>query len=547
MIKDQELSSLTQIPRVKRVKSGMSASYHSGNEMPDDAAIDLACWRPYANSADRDVLPAKDMLEGRSVDVYQNDGYIAGSVQHHVDTVIGSGIKLNLRPDWKALGQTEEWAEEYSKSMESSWGSWTNPARQNVDVRGIHNWPAVQAAAWRSQVIHGEILASFETRRSKRGSYNTKIRLIDPTRLSDPKKGPHARKQNIRGGIEYDSDGAAIAYHISSRHPRDYRGPNQRTDIITWTRYPAYNRNGKRMIFHSFDPMRVEQSRGVTMLAPILRAIKMIDKVSNATLQAALLQTIFAAVVKSNADHDKIMEVIGSSTKETDGVKAMQQYMNMRADFYAQNRINVKGAKAIHLLPDEDLELTTAKAANPEVGQFLDNFRQEIARGQGMTLESFTGNYEKTSYSSSRMSASTTGKGHEGRATRVLVPFCSWVFDLWAEEHFIRNPEILPQRASFWEFQDALTRADWKIPPPIDPDPEKTAKAAVKRMEAGVSTLQYECSLLGMEWEATLEQQAKEANKKKSLGLFELEAEQVTADNGGPDPEPVRPPAGGSQ
>ena len=532
-----EPTALTDIPE-------QQAGYHAGQDPDASAALDLSCWAPAAGSANRDIIPSKDLIEGRALDVTQNDGYIAGSLQYHVDHAIGLGLKLSLRPDIASLGQDENWGAAFSNELETAFKLWTESAQNHVDVTGVNDWSSIQAVAYRSLLIHGEVLASYEPRRNSKGNYITKIRLIDPARLSDPGNGFNLTGKDVRGGIEYDADGRPIAYYISNKHPNDFSSRTKRRDIrMTWTRYPAFGQNGRRKIFHSFDPLRPEQSRGVTIFASVLRAVKMVDKVQDATLQAALLQTVFAIVVKSEADWSQIMEVMGAGGAEQDAKKTLQDFVKMRGEYYTRNGIDVNGAKAIHLLPDETLEIKEAKAANPEIGQFLDSMREEIARGQNMSTEQFTGNFGKINFSAARMSSIQSNKAHAGRRKRVMAPFCGWVFALFAEEYFLRNPSALPPRIDFYGFRDALLKADWQGPPMVDADPEKTAKAAAKRIEGGYTTMEYECQLLGLDWEEVLTQQARELESKKALGLFELQSENAASML---PPVPETPPNGTS-
>jgi capsid protein len=194
------------------------------------------------------------------------------------------------------------------------------------------------------------------------------------------------------------------------------------------------------------------------------------------------------------------------------------------------------GARAIHLLPQESFELTAAKAANPEIGSFLDAMRTEVARGAGTSLEGLTGDYTKTNYSSSRMGNAESHKVHAGRRARVLAPFLSWVLELFVEELFIREPELLPSNVSFYDNRDALTNCTWIGSPPVDPDPEKTAKAAEKRLSGGYTTLEYECGILGLDWQEVMIQQHAEMTFQKELGNLELRREIV--DSQQPTPEP---------
>ena len=43
-------------------------------------------------------------------DTVRNFALVAGSVQAQLDNIVGSGLRFSAKPDWRALGQTAEWA-----------------------------------------------------------------------------------------------------------------------------------------------------------------------------------------------------------------------------------------------------------------------------------------------------------------------------------------------------------------------------------------------------------------------------------------------------
>lgn len=542
----EQLAALTTIPKVKRksmtAMPEQSASYDAGEAQGGPASLDLSCWNPHLQSEDLSIQEAGDSVQARVIDLVHNDGMMSGAAVRIDNETVGTGLKLSMSVDWDAMGITKEQGQALNALIEREWRTWTRSSRNSVDITRKVNWPAMQTQASRSNTYKGEILAAFEPRRSPmRGERQTAIRLLDPSRLSDPADNPTAiRDRDIRQGVEYDSNGAPVAYWISSRQKSEVtkRG---RVEKLKWRRYEKYGRDGRIKIFHAFDPTRAEQSRGISPLAATVRAAKMLDKLNDATLQAALLQTLFALVVKSEANWKDIIEVLGTGDKKSEGgISLIKEYMNSRADFYRANPPKIggqTGARAVHLLPDETLELTAAKANNPDAARFITEMSSEVARGSGMSLESFTGNYERTNYSSSRMGNAESHKVTAGKRARLIDPFMSWVLEHFVEELFIRKPNELPSGVSFYEHRDSLTSCTWIGSPPVDPDPYKTAQAAEKRLSGGYSTLKYESSLLGLDWQEVLEQQAAEAEMRKSLGLLDAMKEEVDAQQPTPEPQ----------
>jgi capsid protein len=74
-------------------------------------ARELASWMPLLGSADSDLLSELPTLVSRSRDLTRNHGVAAGAIQTLVDNVIGTGLRLAAIPDYRALGQSKEWAD----------------------------------------------------------------------------------------------------------------------------------------------------------------------------------------------------------------------------------------------------------------------------------------------------------------------------------------------------------------------------------------------------------------------------------------------------
>ena len=523
------------------------AGYQAGDNHGGDAgaAADLGCWGGPPQSVDLDVAQAGETATGRVIDLQNNSSNEAGAMQQHVAAIVGPhGLKLSARPDWRAIpGGTEDWAREFAATLESEWRGYTSSDANSVDIRRILNWPALSATLTQSAMQHGEILASFEPRRSPLpGEMQTAFRIIDPSRLSDPKDNPTAmRDRDIRQGVEYNSQGEPIAYWIASRHPRDLApstGRSAQRSKLKWTRSPKWGRNGRMRIFHALDPTRAEQSRGISPLVASLRAARMLKRTEDATLQAAVLQSVMAVVVRSNASWSDVATALGaqSTDPQSDGVSnflsAMQKFQAARGSFYAANQPKVSGhnAKVVHMLPDEDLEMKAAAAGNVEIAGFLKEMRAGVASNHGLGLAEYSGDFSKVSFSAAKVSGALSARIQAGRRERLITPTCRWMFGAFVEELLIRRLDLLPREATFYgPERNAILRSVWTGPPVIEPDPSKAAKAADQRLSSGYSSLEREAALIGEDYEELIYQQARELRLKEELGLFELEAKQSAA------------------
>ena len=87
---------------------------------------ELSSWNPVAGSADSDLLDELPTLVSRSRDLARNHGVASGALQTLTDNVVGTGFRLSAMPDYKALDQTKEWADDWSRKTEALWRSWAD-------------------------------------------------------------------------------------------------------------------------------------------------------------------------------------------------------------------------------------------------------------------------------------------------------------------------------------------------------------------------------------------------------------------------------------
>ena len=177
---------------------------------------EIASWQPGRGSADSDLLPELSTMVARSRDLSRNHGIAAGAMQTLTDNIVGTGFRLSVKPDYKALGKSKEWEEEWQVKVEGLWRSWAESF--NCDAGRSLNFHGLTTQIFKSCLINGEALALALWLPDR--DFATTLQLIEPDRLSNPQNGCDSK--NMRGGVEIDKFGAPIAYHIQTEHPGDY-------------------------------------------------------------------------------------------------------------------------------------------------------------------------------------------------------------------------------------------------------------------------------------------------------------------------------------
>ena len=132
----------------------MTDTAHSSASL---TARELSSWQPTRGSADNDLLPELSTIVSRSRDLARNHGVAAGAIQTLNDNIVGVGFRLSAKPDYKLLGKTKEWEEEWQAKVESLWRSWAETTA--CDAANTLNFHGLTTLVFKSCLINGEAIA----------------------------------------------------------------------------------------------------------------------------------------------------------------------------------------------------------------------------------------------------------------------------------------------------------------------------------------------------------------------------------------------------
>ncbi len=461
-------------------------------------ARELASWLPGAFSADTDTLPELNTLVSRSRDLTRNHGIASGAIQTLVDNVVGTGLRLVACPDYKVLGKNKEWADEWSRQVESLWRGFSES--MDCDAARSLNFSGLTVQVFRSGLINGESIAIPLWLPERGGAFNTVIQLVESDRLSNP--GGRPDDKHLRGGIEIDDYGAPIAYWIRKSHPGDVYVPFS-CSPDEWQRIPARTPFGRRQILHLHDKERTGQSRGKPILTAIMPMFKMLDHYERSELQAAVVNAMIAAFIETPLDAESFGSMFGGS---------LEDYISARNEW----KIKLEGGSIIPVFPGDKVSPFTPSRPNSGYGAFVENILRHIGTGLNLPFELLMKDFSKTNYSSARAALLEAWRFFMGRRQWLGTYWAKPVYELWLEEA-INSKKI--EAPDFYQNRNAWTRCKWIGPGRGWVDPVKEAQASQIRMEAGLSTLEDECAQQGLDWEEVLEQRAREKSRMQELGL----------------------------
>lgn len=476
--------------------------------MQGGRGVTMAGWQPRLRSAADDVGMAWDKAAARAIDSIQNSGWIAGAIDQAVANTVGNGLRLKVAPEAELFGMSDTDAQEWSRKVEQRWGLWADN-KVECDIEGRRTFGQLQAALMRSYFATGEGFAEFPWK--KRLTYGTKVRLVPSHRI--PVKSDDAR--SIFQGVQMDADGFPMGYVACKK--------DNTLGNVEWM-VPAFDQAWRPRVAHCFDGMP-GQIRGITPLVPALRVARQFDQLADATLTAALIQTVFAATITASEPTAEVLD--GLLTQKEQGRVAQgntsrwDAWFEAQAGFYDASTIDVGvNGRIAHMFPGQKMEFLTAQHRASDYKDFSLHLLREIARCLGLTYESATGDWQGATYSSARMATGEIFAITLYRRAFIVAPFCQAAYQAWLEEEVETGRIPFPGGiGNFLANRSAACRAIWRGTPKVQADDVKTATAHKLWRDMGVMTDEMIANDLGVDIEDVYMQRQREAGMRKRYEL----------------------------
>src|SRR5690606_1780400 len=238
---------------------------------------------------------------GLAMDIIQNSGRLRGAVDQVIADTVGVELILNPLPDLSKLGYDDRERDEFIRLVKAEWKHWAwNPGE--CDLRGKLTVPQMVDIALRHDVVYGEALALMDymgpAERNRYGvTSGTKICLTTPTALVQDT----SEYEKLYQGVIHDENGRPVAYRLA-----------EKDDMVPVKRdYRAYDAHGRQMVAHVFDPIDSRDVRGISRLVPAFRDFLQWEILVDATVQAQILQTVFAQALTSERFSAEAFEAMG--------------------------------------------------------------------------------------------------------------------------------------------------------------------------------------------------------------------------------------------
>lgn len=482
-------------------------------------------WNPSMRSPDQVINFAKPTADARGRDMVHNDGYAMGAVTTHRDSIVGASYRLNAQPNWRVLGASQEWAEEFQQVVEARFNLIADSEACYLDASGMNTFTGLIRLAVGGFVMTGEVLATAEWLRSPVRPLRTAIQMVSPDRLSNPEGVSDDRF--LRRGIRKDTFGRPVSYYIRKGYPTEHYDEKS----YLWAEVPAGKPWGRKQVIHIIEQLLPDQSRGIADMVSVLKQMKMTKSFQEVTLQNAVVNASFAAAIESELPPEIVYQSLGGADN-AGWINTIGQYMNALNDYIGNSsNINIDGAKIPHLFPGTKLNMTPMGTPGGVGSDFEESLQRNIAAALGLSYEEFSRDYSKTSYSSARASMVSTWRFMQSRKKNVADRLASAIYTLVLEEEINAGNLPLPPgktAAHFYEplMKDAYSACSWIGASRGQIDELKETQAAILRIKSGLSTYEIEVSKLGLDFREVFEQRAREEGIIKAKGLaFSLDAQ----------------------
>jgi capsid protein len=287
--------------------------------------------------------------------------------------------------------------------------------------------------------------------------------------------------------------------------------------------FDARDLDGRQQIVLVFDPS-MATTRGISPMSTILKVVRQVDQYADATLTSALIQTIFAAVIKTSitgqAAYDGLMTKEDVNGKDA-GFMNLADFAEAQQQWYDGSSIDLtQHGRIAQLFPNDTLEFTEAKQPGQQYDAFMGWLMREIAAGSGVTYESATGDYRGATYSSIRMGGAEAWLTVLRRRANLITPFCETVKATFLDEEI--QTGRLPFPGGYFAYianRDAANAGAWSGPSQPQADDFKAARSHEVLAGIQATTLAEISASYGRDWDEDMRQRAEENRLADELKL----------------------------
>ena len=473
--------------RLKFLNSGYS---HHGANTNRKSVRD---WDSESNSPDEDINANLSVLRSRSRDLYMGGANIAtGAIKTTRTNTIGSGLVLKPSIDNEFLKMTDEEAEKWEQTTTREFEYFA--ASVNCDRFRLNNFYELQQLAFLSMLLSGDVFVLLPYKPRQNFLYDLRIQIIEGDRIRTPTDLQDNR--NISEGVE-TKDGEIAAYYVFNKHPNSYDYDS------SYKKVQAFGQmSGRRNILHLMESERPDQTRGIPILAPVIESLRQLGNYTKAELTAAVVSGMFTVFISQETPELGL----GEGIPEDEQIDADNPHSY---ELGYGSIVNLGIGEKPH----------TSAPGRPNVA--FDSFVNAIMRRVGASLElpyELLIKHFSASYSASRAALLEAWKMFRMRRKWFANDFCQPIYEEWLTEAVAKGRIYAPGFFDDPIIKAAYCKAEWHGPSQGQIDPLREVVAAIRRIDAEISTREREAAeMTGTDYNVNHRQRIKEEQGRIEL------------------------------
>lgn len=429
-----------------------------------------ADWTGTANSANSTTRYQAKALRYRARELRENSAVVARYAALVRDNIIGpDGITLQA-----VVPSTRGTNTAASTAIESAWYRWAESC--TADRQSLIAVFSTLAESWK---VEGEAL--LELIPSPSAPCGLFLMPLDADLLDEAHNADRtAQGGSIVQGIEYDSAGRVVGYHLFTRHPSDGGGRAHRF-------VPS---NRLLLLGHRARP---QQSRGITALAPVMLLVQHLEKTDEAIV---VLNRVTASKMGALIPNENAQALEGADGAPPQIEQAPGEWWTLPYGW--------------------DVKMLDPGQPTQEYDVFARHLLRKIAAGLHVAYASLTGDLSDVNYSSMRAGLLVERDAWQGAQTEFIQAIVAPVFRLWLTTAPMTGAFPLASGQTAASIADASVwhprRWPWV-------DPLKDANAIGVLLSLGLTTRTREANKQGLSFTALVDERAAEEAYLEAKGV----------------------------
>ena len=480
-----------------------------GNHGASRSKNSVLGWITEGGSPEDDIDMHGSLLRTRARDLDAGGGVARAAVVTETTAAIGVGLKPKPLINCEALGITEKAAREWERAARREFLFWAESKKS--DATGAKNFFQMQALAFRSFYVSGDVFALLPIFEEPGTPYQTHVRLLEADRISTPGSNGESESMatdagtgRIIDGVEIDGTGRIVAYHIASRHPLG----SELTDTIEHQRIEKDgSTTGMPNVLHVYVPERPEQMRGVPTIAPIIEQTKQLDRYIGSELSANVIAAMFTLFITESKDGSGVGGGLENAVTGSESVTD------------DRTKLQLKPGAIYQLDPGQEPKVVSPMRPNSAFKDFVDAMCTQAGAAIGMPKEILLKAFTR-SYSASRAALLEYWRKIPVARQNFAYDFCQPIY-----EAVITEAVAMGRLTAPGFFEDPIVRKAWLGCNWIGAtmgqlDPLKEIVAAEKRIALNISTQEREANEInGSDWSENIRQRWREMEAMREYGI----------------------------